>query len=127
MAYRHMSDIVRNQNPLTMPARTTVKEACAAMRTRHVGAVLVTEASDRLAGIFTGRDAVRCIAHHLDPVGTKLDEIMTPGPKTVSPELLASAALEVINSSSITALFVVENGRPVGIIHIHDLLRAGVV
>jgi arabinose-5-phosphate isomerase len=51
---------------------------------------------------------------------------MTAGPKTVSPELLASAALEVINSSKITALFVVEDGRPVGIIHIHDLLRAGV-
>ena len=53
-------------------------------------------------------------------------EIMTAGPKTVSPELLASAALEMINSSKITALFVVEDGRPVGIIHIHDLLRAGV-
>jgi arabinose-5-phosphate isomerase len=44
----------------------------------------------------------------------------------VSPELLASAALEMINASSITALFVVQDGRPVGIIHIHDLLRAGV-
>jgi arabinose-5-phosphate isomerase len=51
---------------------------------------------------------------------------MTPAPKTVAPDLLASAALELINSSSITALFVVEDGRPVGIIHIHDLLRAGV-
>ncbi|MCG8562739.1 MAG: CBS domain-containing protein, partial [Hyphomicrobiales bacterium] len=39
---------------------------------------------------------------------------------------LASAALEVINSSSITALFVVESGKPVGIVHVHDLLRAGV-
>jgi arabinose-5-phosphate isomerase len=39
---------------------------------------------------------------------------------------MASAALEIINASSITALFVVESGRPVGIVHIHDLLRAGV-
>ena len=53
-------------------------------------------------------------------------EIMTAAPKTVSPEFLASAALEIINSSAITTLFVVEEGRPVGIIHIHDLLRAGV-
>ncbi len=53
-------------------------------------------------------------------------DIMTPGPKTVAPDLLASAALEMINASSITALFVVEDGRPVGVIHIHDLLRAGV-
>ena len=53
-------------------------------------------------------------------------DIMTPAPKTVSPDLLASAALELINASSITTLFVVEDGRPIGIIHVHDLLRAGV-
>jgi arabinose-5-phosphate isomerase len=47
---------------------------------------------------------------------------MTPEPKIASP----APRLELINSSSITALFVVEDGRPVGIIHIHDLLRAGV-
>ena len=52
-------------------------------------------------------------------------EIMTPAPKTVTPDSLASAALEVINSSSITALFVVEDGKPVGIVHVHDLLRVG--
>ena len=51
---------------------------------------------------------------------------MTPEPKTAWPDLLASAALELINSSSISALLVVEDGRPVGIIHVHDLLRAGV-
>ena len=59
-------------------------------------------------------------------LGRRAADIMTPAPKTVTPDLLASAALEMINASKITALFVVENGRPVGIIHIHDLLRAGV-
>jgi arabinose-5-phosphate isomerase len=59
-------------------------------------------------------------------LGRLTGDIMTAAPKTVTPDLLASAALEMINSSSITALFVVEEGRPVGIIHIHDLLRAGV-
>ena len=51
---------------------------------------------------------------------------MTRKPKVVSPDLLASAALEVINSSRITALFVVDKGKPVGILHVHDLLRTGV-
>jgi arabinose-5-phosphate isomerase len=78
-----------------------------------------------LAGIVTDGDLRRHMGNGL--LSRRAGEIMTPGPKTISPELLASAALEVINSSSITALFVVENGRPVGIIHIHDLLRAGVV
>jgi arabinose-5-phosphate isomerase len=53
-------------------------------------------------------------------------EIMTRKPKTISPTTLASAALEVINASRITALFVVDKGKPVGIVHVHDLLRAGV-
>jgi arabinose-5-phosphate isomerase len=52
--------------------------------------------------------------------------VMTRKPKTISPTTLASAALEVINASRITALFVVDGGKPVGIVHVHDLLRAGV-
>ena len=50
---------------------------------------------------------------------------MTRAPKTVRPDQLASEALEILNSSKITALIVVEAGKPVGIVHIHDLLRAG--
>ena len=55
---RQMSEIVKNQDPLTLTAATTVKHACQCMRNRHVGAVLVTDRDHRLLGIFTGRDAV---------------------------------------------------------------------
>ena len=51
---------------------------------------------------------------------------MTRTPKTVRPDALASEVLELLNSSKITALFVIERGVPIGIIHLHDLLRAGV-
>jgi arabinose-5-phosphate isomerase len=51
---------------------------------------------------------------------------MTRNPKTIRPDQLASEALEILNSMKITALMVVEAGKPVGIVHIHDLLRAGV-
>lgn len=54
---RKMSDIVRGQNPLTLPPRATVREACRHRGERDVGAVLVREGDRRLAGIFTGRDA----------------------------------------------------------------------
>ena len=50
---------------------------------------------------------------------------MTGGPKTIRPDQLVSEALEIINTMKITALFVVDAGRPVGIVHFHDLLRAG--
>ena len=55
----------------------------------------------------------------------QVDDVMTRSPKTVSGDQLVSEALELLNSSKITALFVVEAGRPVGIVHLHDLLRAG--
>src|SRR5512133_3354999 len=55
---RKMSDIVRHQDPLTLPLSATVREACQSMRDGRVGAVLVTEGDHCLVGIFTGRDAV---------------------------------------------------------------------
>jgi arabinose-5-phosphate isomerase len=55
-----------------------------------------------------------------------VDEVMTVSPKTVRPDQLASEALQLLNTSKITALIVVERDRPVGIVHFHDLLRAGV-
>ncbi|HHI82734.1 MAG TPA: CBS domain-containing protein [Rhizobiales bacterium] len=53
-------------------------------------------------------------------------EIMTPKPKSVAPSTPASLALEMLTSSGITSLFVLEDGKPAGIIHIHDLLHLGV-
>ena len=61
-----------------------------------------------------------------DLLKARTADIMTRRPKTVTPDMLASAALEMINASRITALFVVDKGKPVGIVHVHDLLRAGV-
>jgi arabinose-5-phosphate isomerase len=50
---------------------------------------------------------------------------MTRGPKTVRPDQLISETLEILNAMKVTALFVVDGGKPVGVIHVHDLLRAG--
>ena len=61
-----------------------------------------------------------------DLLQATVDTVMTKSPKFVRPDQLASEALQLLNSSKITALFVVETGRPVGIVHFHDLLRAGV-
>ncbi len=62
-----------------------------------------------------------------DLLEKNVDEVMTRNPVTAEPDLLASSALELMNSKRITALFVVSDGRPVGIVHVHDLLRAGVI
>ncbi len=94
------------------------------MSAKGFGCVAVTDGEGRLAGVITDGDLRRHMRDDLlrAPVG----EVMTASPKTVRPEQLASEALELINSSKITALIVVEGDRPVGIVHFHDLLRAGV-
>jgi arabinose-5-phosphate isomerase len=99
-------------------------EAIVVMTEKAFGCLGVVDDNGMLAGIITDGDLRRHMGDGL--LARCTGDIMTASPKTVSPELLASAALEMINASSITALFVVEDGRPVGIIHIHDLLRAGV-
>ena len=101
-----------------------MSEAIVVMTEKALGCLGVVNGDGLLQGIITDGDLRRHMGASL--LGKRTVEIMTPAPKTVAPDLLASAALEVINASAITTLFVVEDGRPVGIIHVHDLLRAGV-
>jgi len=99
-------------------------DAIVVMTAKTFGCVGITDTGGRLVGIITDGDLRR----HMRPdlLDTHVDEIMTPGPKTVRPDQLASEALEVLNSSKITALMVVDAGKPVGVVHFHDLLRAGI-
>jgi arabinose-5-phosphate isomerase len=92
---------------------------------RRYGCVGVVDADGHLIGIVTDGDLRR----HMGPaiLDTTVRQVMTAAPVVVEADLLASAALEVMNRKRITAIFVVEAGRPAGILHIHDLLRAGVV
>ena len=109
--------------PLVTP-EMVMAEAIVVMTEKALGCLGVIGDDGRLAGIITDG----ALRRHMDNglLSLRAGDIMTAGPKTASPDLMASAALELINASKITALFVVEDGRPVGIVHIHDLLRAGV-
>jgi CBS domain-containing protein len=113
---RQMSDIVRNQNPLMLRPTATVKHACQCMRERHVGAVLVTDAADRLFGIFTGRDAVRVLADGRDAARTTLAEVMTPDPSTMAPGETAIEALRLMQFGGFRHVPVVASGKVVGVV-----------
>ncbi len=106
--------------PLGMP----MSEAVVVMSAKGFGCVGVTNGEGCLVGIVTDGDLRRHMGPNL--LRARVEEVMTRGPKTVRPDQLASEALEIINSSKITALMVADAGRPVGIVHFHDLLRAGV-
>ena len=118
---RNMSDIVRNQSPVTLPPSATVREACRFMRDRRVGAVLVTEGENRLLGIFTGRDAVhRVLAEGKSAARTKLAEVMTREPDTIPPGKTAIEALRLMEDGRYRHVPVVDGGRIVGIVSRFD-------
>ena len=116
MTMRKMSDIVRNQDPLTLPPDATVREACRCMRDRRVGAVLVIENDGRLAGIFTGRDAIhRVLAEDKSASETKLAEVMTRDPDAMPPGKTAIEVLRLMEDGRYRHMPVVNAGKVVGI------------
>jgi arabinose-5-phosphate isomerase len=108
--------------PLT-PLGTPMSDAILVMTNKGFGCVGVVDTDGRLVGIITDGDLRRHM--RADLLDARVDAVMTRTPKTVRPDQLISETLELLNSTKVTALFAVESGKPVGIIHVHDLLRAG--
>ena len=102
---------------------TKMSDAVLEMSAKGFGCVGITDGGGKLVGIITDGDLRRHMRSDL--MDALVEDVMTRGPKTVRPDQLVSETLELINSMKITALFVVDAERPVGIVHIHDLLRAG--
>jgi arabinose-5-phosphate isomerase len=122
---KFVSDIMHtgDQLPLVSEDRS-MSEALVTMTSKSFGCLGVVDGKGRLVGMITDGDLRR----HMGPqlLGARVHEIMTKKPNTLRPDMLSSAALEQINSLKRTQMFVVDKGKPVGIVHVHDLLRAGV-
>src|ERR1044072_4481886 len=103
---------------------SAMSDAVVVMTAKGFGCVGITDAAGKLVGIITDGDFRR--HKRADPLAAKVDEVMTRNPKTLEGNQLAGEAIDALNSSKITAVIVVESGAPVGIVHLHDLLRAGV-
>jgi CBS domain-containing protein len=100
----------------------TVREAAEVMKTRRYGAVLITE-GDELLGIFTERDAVfRVIATGRDPDETRLSEVMTKEPKTITPDKTFGHAMLLMHENGFRHVPVVENGKLVGMVSSRNAL-----
>ena len=114
---RRLSDIVCHQHPFTMRPSSTVRDACREMRDQRIGAVLVTNEMGHLLGIFTGRDAVgRVLAAGKSAARTKLDEVMTSNPTTMSPQMTAVDALRLMWDGGFRHVPVVDSTKIVGIV-----------
>jgi arabinose-5-phosphate isomerase len=124
-ALKFVADLMHTGDHLPLVSEDTpMGGALVTMTQKSFGCLGVVDAKGRLAGVITDGDLRRHMGPNL--LSARTCDIMTKKPKVVAPTMLASAALELLNASRITALFVVDKGKPVGIVHVHDLLRAGV-
>ena len=102
---------------------TPMTETILEMTAKQLGCVGVRSSDGRLAGIITDGDLRRHMED--DILAMTAAEVMTPDPKTVGDDALAAQVLAMMNENKITAFFVVVDGEPLGIVHIHDILRTG--
>jgi len=131
-ALLRVQDIMHSGDDLPLVGPDTrVSDTLVEMTSKRFGCVGVLDPQNGLIGIFTDGDLRRQM--HPDLFGRKVAEVMTPGPKTIRRSALVQEAVNFMNSLRIMVLFVVEDGhapdgtvRPVGILHMHDCLRAGI-
>lgn len=123
-----VQDLMHSGDALpTSDANQLLSSALTVMTEKGFGMTTVLDIDKNLLGIFTDGDLRRAISNSVDLNKAKVSEVMTKQPRTIAENLLAAEALHVMEKSKITALVVTnENDTPVGVLHMHDLLRAGI-
>ncbi|MCY4044667.1 MAG: KpsF/GutQ family sugar-phosphate isomerase [Cellvibrionales bacterium] len=103
------------------------KEALMEMSSKGLGMTCVINIKGKLSGIFTDGDLRRCLDSDTNITSAPITSVMTRNGKTISQNILAAEALNIMEDAAITAIVIVDsNQMPIGVIHLHDLLKAGV-
>ena len=120
-------DVMRSgQDVPTVRADATLAAGLMEVTSKRLGMTAIVDDAMQVLGIFTDGDLRRVLDRAADLHTTRMDQVMTRNPKSVSPATLAAEAVHLMETHSITSLVVVEQGKVVGALNIHDLLRAGV-
>lgn len=120
-----VSTLLADKTPVihAVPVSATVEDAVRLMNRHKVGSVVVMD-DDRLTGIFTERDVLyRVVAAGLAPASTPVSEVMTPNPKTITPEMSIQDTLQLISEQRCRHLPVMDGGRMVGLVSQGDITR----
>ncbi|UCG39700.1 MAG: KpsF/GutQ family sugar-phosphate isomerase [bacterium] len=123
-----VSDIMHTgeEIPAVTP-ETGMKKVLLEITSKKLGFTTVTDGEGGLLGVITDGDLRRLMERETDPLALTAGEVMTGSPKAINPEALAARALQIMESHSITSLAVTgDGGRVVGVLHMHDILKAGV-
>ena len=125
--YLRVSDLyIKNEQPKLMKD-ASLKEIIFEISSKRLGATAVVDAGDQLLGIITDGDLRRMLEKKVLLESIKAADIMTATPKTINADNLAVDALDLMRKKAITQLVVTDNGRYLGFIHLHDLIREGLI
>lgn len=124
--YLRVKDLYLNNEKPEVGLDDSLAQVIIEMTRRRLGAAVVTDNS-RIAGIITDGDLRRMLLKHADIEHVKAKEIMTPNPKTIGENDLVADALHKMRQNSITQLPVLKDGQYAGVIHLHDILKEGVL
>jgi arabinose-5-phosphate isomerase len=125
--YLKVSDLYINNEKPEVTASQTLKEIIIEISSKRLGATAVTTENGELLGVITDGDLRRMLEKSNSIEGVIAENIMTRTPKTISPDELAVDALDLMRKKSITQLVVVDNKKYLGFIHLHDLVREGLI
>jgi len=125
--YLRVSDLyIHNEQPKVL-ATQTLKEVIVEMTRKRLGVTAVVDNENNLLGIITDGDLRRMLEKSVAIDTIKVNDIMTANPQTIEPDMLAVEALDILRKKEISQLVVVEKRKYLGIIHIHDLVKEGLI
>jgi arabinose-5-phosphate isomerase len=125
--YLRVSDLISaNEKPAVLPS-ATLKEVIVEITEKRLGVTAVIDKEGRLFGIITDGDLRRMLEKSNDISQVTAKDIASIHPKTIGPDMLAVEALDLLRKNDISQLLVAEEGRYLGVLHIHDLVREGIV
>jgi arabinose-5-phosphate isomerase len=125
--YLHVSDLYKNNERPKVNADATLKEVILEISKKRLGTTAVVDDRDALLGIITDGDLRRMLEKDANLASVTAREIMTINPKTITPDALAVEALDLLRQYDISQLAVTDGVRYLGIIHLHDLIREGLI
>ena len=125
--YLRVADLyVKNEKPKLMQD-ASLKEIIFEISSKRLGATAIVDANDKLLGIITDGDLRRMLEKRISLESIKAADIMTATPKSISADNLAVDALDQMRKKAITQLVVTDSGKYLGFIHLHDLIREGLI
>jgi arabinose-5-phosphate isomerase len=124
----HVRDVMRTGTALPhVNTAASLPQAILEMSRKGIGMTVVTTDQGHIAGVFTDGDLRRLLEKSLDLSGVSLSQVINTMPKSIAPEALAAEAAELMDRHKINQLLVIEHGRLVGALHLHDLMTAKVI